>query len=60
MIDCPPLDPKQFNPLGPKSAHDQDQFSPNKNNTSSREKVVGIHKMITKGKYFDLFSNSTK
>ena len=61
MIDCPPLDPKQFNPLGPKSAHDQHQFSPNKiNNTSSREKVVGIHKMITKGKYFDLLSNSTK
>ena len=60
MIDCPPLDPKQFNPLGPKSAHDQHQFSSNKINTSSREKVVGIHKMITKGKYFDLLSNSTK
>ena len=61
MINCPPLDPKQFNPVGPKSAHDQHQFSPNKINTSSREKVVGIHKMITKGKYFDLLSiNSTK
>ena len=49
MIDCPPLDPKQFNPsLSPKS--DQHQFSLNKINTSSREKVVGIHKMITKGK----------
>ena len=37
MINCPPLDPKQFNPLlSPKS--DQHQFSPNKINTDHQEK----------------------
>ena len=37
-----------INPLSPK--RDKHQFSPNNNNTQSREKVVRISKMITKGK----------
>ena len=36
------------NPLSPKS--DQHQISPHKINTSLREKVIRINKMITKGK----------
>ena len=44
-----PLDPPlHVNPFSPKS--DQRQFSPNNISTSSREKVLRIHKMITNGK----------
>ena len=37
-----------INPLSPKS--DQHQISPHKINTSLRENVIRINKMVTKGK----------
>ena len=42
-----------INPLSPK--RDQHQFSPNKINTQSREKVLRINKMITKRKNVLIF-----
>ena len=42
--------------LSPNS--DQYQFSPNYTNTLSIEKVKRINKMITKGKYLNLLTNS--
>ena len=44
---------KHLNPLSPKS--DQNQISPHKINTSLREKVMGINKMITRGKLLLIF-----
>ena len=45
-----------LNPLSPNS--DQHQFSPKKIHRLSRAKSMRINKMITKGKVFDLKSNS--
>ena len=53
----PPGHPiKLLNPLSPNG--DQHIFSPNDIHTLSRDKVMRIHKMITKEKCFDLLSNS--
>ena len=48
--------PHVLKPLGPNGDHHQ--FSPNDIDTSSKEKVMRINKMITKRKCLDLLSNS--
>ena len=47
-----------FGPKGLTSKSDRTQFSPNNINTSSIKKVMGVNKIMTKGKCCDLLSYS--
>ena len=48
QLELPPLLSETFNPLSPNC--DQGQYSPNDIHTLSRDKVMRINEMITKGK----------